>query len=112
MVGNHEMWTVRRKSRAGGDGEGELEGISSVDKLVQLHRMCEVGGRPLKEKRVCVSRCARVAALFVEMHAADDLRSRCTGPIKGRAPLQFRAPVWLLFFAVKVCTRGTWMVVC
>lgn len=44
VVGNHEMWTGRRRSTAKGDGDGELEVVSSVDKLVQLHRMCEVGG--------------------------------------------------------------------
>lgn len=54
MVGNHEMWTVRRKSRAGGDGEGELEGISSVDKLVQLHRMCEVSGWAAAQRKTCL----------------------------------------------------------
>lgn len=81
MVGNHEMWTRGRKATAKRSGsEGEPEGISSVDKLVQLHRMCEVGGHP------AIPCCVRVAVFFVSLHPTGDLRGRSSG-----MPLQFRA---------------------
>lgn len=45
VVGNHEMWTGSRKRRTeeGGEGGGDGDAIDSVEKLVQMHRMCEVG---------------------------------------------------------------------
>lgn len=36
VVGNHEMWTGRRKPEGG---------VDSVEKLVQMHRLCKVGWR-------------------------------------------------------------------
>ncbi|CAN0426697.1 unnamed protein product [Pylaiella littoralis] len=43
VVGNHEMWTGSRKRRTeeGGEGGGDEDAIDSVEKLVQMHRMCE-----------------------------------------------------------------------
>lgn len=45
VVGNHEMWTGTRKpiTEAGAGGGGNVDAIDSVEKLVQMHRMCEVG---------------------------------------------------------------------
>lgn len=75
MVGNHEMWTGRRKSTAKGAREGELEGISSVDKLVQLHRMCEVGGNPAREI------CAHVCGVELQTFLLVEPYRWFTGPI-------------------------------
>lgn len=94
VVGNHEMWTGRRKSTAKGGGEGEPEGVSSVDKLVQLHRMCEVGGHPAPRKNVSMYHTAYgtdFAVFFVGLKPADGLRGRI-----GWGPLQDRAPRYLV----------------
>lgn len=40
VVGNHDLWTARRKQNAAGTDEEEDGG--SVQKLMQVHQTCEV----------------------------------------------------------------------
>lgn len=44
VVGNHEMWTGRRRLKAAEGSEGEEAQATqcSVEKLVQMHGMCQV----------------------------------------------------------------------